>query len=442
MASIKVKLRKDKQKKDGTFPIIIQLIKDGVPKRIPLGHSILELDWDDKNKVVKKSHPNSKRLNNLLAQKLAEANDKLLEAETSSSYISAQDLKQKIKHSDKGASFFEVAGERIKLKHAEEVYSVATRERSMLYNIQEFLNFQPHKTCKAEIMQRRKQRAIDSRKNPNNFLKALEALCNETKLAFIEINAAFLKNFKSFCKTYLDHVDRTISNHLIFIRTNFNTAIRENLVEAEHYPFAGDKEKITLKSGHKIGLTKKEVERIEALDLEPGTQIWHTKHVWLFAFYFAGIRISDVVQMQWSDFKDGRLFYTMNKNEKPVSLKIPEKAKAILKHYRDDARSIDDFIFPHLKLADKLNAQDVYIKSRNATSLLNKYLKRIAKLCDIDKPLSNHIARHTFGNIAKGDVDPYVLQKLYRHSDLKTTINYQANFIHKEADDALDNIVS
>lgn len=26
-----------------------------------------------------------------------------------------------------------------------------------------------------------------------------------------------------------------------------------------------------------------------------------------------------------------------------------------------------------------------------------------------------------------------MLQKLYRHRDLKTTINYQANFIHKEA---------
>ena len=34
-----------------------------------------------------------------------------------------------------------------------------------------------------------------------------------------------------------------------------------------------------------------------------------------------------------------------------------------------------------------------------------------------------------------------MLQKLYRHSNLKTTINYQTNFIHKEADDALDTVV-
>jgi hypothetical protein len=35
-----------------------------------------------------------------------------------------------------------------------------------------------------------------------------------------------------------------------------------------------------------------------------------------------------------------------------------------------------------------------------------------------------------------------MLQKLYRHSDLKTTIGYQSNFIHKSADDALDAVIN
>ena len=49
---------------------------------------------------------------------------------------------------------------------------------------------------------------------------------------------------------------------------------------------------------------------------------------------------------------------------------------------------------------------------------------------------------HSFGNIAGESIHPLMLQKLYRHSDLKTTINYQANFIHKEADDALDSVIN
>lgn len=73
---------------------------------------------------------------------------------------------------------------------------------------------------------------------------------------------------------------------------------------------------------------------------------------------------------------------------------------------------------------------------------MNKHLKRIAEMCHIKISLSNHISRHSFGNIAKNRINPEVLQKLYRHSNLKTTINYQANFIHDEADDALDLVLN
>ena len=132
----------------------------------------------------------------------------------------------------------------------------------------------------------------------------------------------------------------------------------------------------------------------------------------------------------------------MNKNEKPVSLKIPEKALDILNLYEDDKRSNDDYVFPFLKKANLKDKEDIFRKSRNATKLLNKYLKRIAPQCDIEKNLSNHIARHSFGNIAGDRINPLMLQKLYRHSNLKTTINYQGNFIHKDADDALDKVLN
>ena len=168
-------------------------------------------------------------------------------------------------------------------------------------------------------------------------------------------------------------------------------------------------------------MTIDEIEKIEAIQLEKDTPICHTKNVWLIAFYFAGIRISDMVELKWSDIIDGRLYYPMNKNEKPVSLKVPNQAFIILDLYRKDKKSNDDDIFPFLKKANPKSPEDIFTKARNATKLFNKFLKRIAKLCGIEKNLSNHIARH---------------------SDLKTTIGYQANFIHKEADDALEQVLN
>lgn len=52
-----------------------------------------------------------------------------------------------------------------------------------------------------------------------------------------------------------------------------------------------------------------------------------------------------------------------------------------------------------------------------------------------------HIARHTFGNISGDKIPIQMLQQLYRHSDITTTINYQKNFIFKDADDALDKVL-
>ena len=68
-------------------------------------------------------------------------------------------------------------------------------------------------------------------------------------------------------------------------------------------------------------------------------------------------------------------------------------------------------------------------------------MEGIAGKVDIDKPLTMHIARHTFGNISGDRIPIQMLQKLYRHSSITTTINYQKNFLFKEADDALDAVL-
>ena len=52
-----------------------------------------------------------------------------------------------------------------------------------------------------------------------------------------------------------------------------------------------------------------------------------------------------------------------------------------------------------------------------------------------------HIARHSFGNISGDKIPIQMLQKLYRHSSVTTTMLYQANFMRKDADEALDMVI-
>ena len=88
------------------------------------------------------------------------------------------------------------------------------------------------------------------------------------------------------------------------------------------------------------------------------------------------------------------------------------------------------------------DAKDIQRKVATNTKIINKYLKRVAKQLEFEKPLTTHIARHTFGGISGDKIPIQMLQLLYRHSDITTTINYQKSFILQDADDALDAVLN
>lgn len=81
-----------------------------------------------------------------------------------------------------------------------------------------------------------------------------------------------------------------------------------------------------------------------------------------------------------------------------------------------------------MKKANLKDAKDIYAKTKTANKKFNKYLVTVAEKAKISKKITMHIARHTFGNISEDKIPINMLQKLYRHSSITTTINYQSNF--------------
>ena len=99
-------------------------------------------------------------------------------------------------------------------------------------------------------------------------------------------------------------------------------------------------------------------------------------------------------------------------------------------------------IFPELRKADLSDRFETDRLIASRVNMVDKYLRtQVAPAAKITKPLTMHIARHTFGNISGDKIPVQMLQKLYRHTDIKTTIGYQSNFIHKDVDEALDAVI-
>jgi integrase len=403
MASIKILLWKHDKKKNDTFPIALRITQNRKTRYIFTGKYIVEKDWDASASKVKKSHPNSARLNNFLITKLAEANKTLLTLEVEDKVVSSKNVKKEITNPLSKKSFNEVSSEFLK-----------------------------------ELEENNKLTRLSSNKP---LVKHVIEFANTESLKFHEIDETFLRKFMTFLKVKKGNSQRSIVNALILIRTLYNRAIKMEIADQKHYPFGVGKIRIKFPETEKVGLSIEEVQALEALD-NLTLQEEHARNIWFFSFYLAGMRVADVLQIRWSDMYDGRLHYRMNKNDKLLSLKLPEKILPILKHYKANKEHKKDFVFSELKNVNLKNPKNVLAKTKTANKKFNKYLAKIAIKADIDKKLSMHISRHTFAHIAGDKIPIPTLQRLFRHTSITTTVNYMSQFTHKDFDEALDSVVN
>jgi integrase len=417
MASVRVVLR-SKKNKDGSYPLAIRITKDRKSSFIHLGHSLKsKKDWDKATQQVKKTHPNSTRLNNFILKKLADASGTAIELETQKDQVSSRAVKQRIKPTS-GLTFFAQAT----------VY---------LENLRKAGKYNQYTADKPRI------------KHFREFLKGED-------IVFSDVTVPLLERFKLYLRTtpvskepkddkpVKQLSERTIINHLVAVRSVFSLAIKEGIIDKKYYPFGPEKIRIKFPDSIKIGLSQDEVTALEDADFPKGSMENHARNLWLFSFYLAGMRASDVLRLRWSDFQNDRLYYAMGKNAKAGSLQLPKKAVAILKQYQKEKTGNNDLVFPDLKRLE--NLEDKFTTQRTiafAVSRIDKFLqKNVAPVAGIEKKLTMHIARHTFGNLSGDKIPIQMLQKLYRHSSVTTTIGYQANFIHKDADDALNTVIN
>lgn len=414
MASVKIVLRK-KQNKDGTFPLALRLTENRISSYEYIGQNILEKDWDADKECVRKSHPNSVRLNQLLQTKKMDANRIVIEADTENKEMSAQAVKQSLNGS-KTVFFFSQAIHYLNDLKLSGNFNQLNSEEPRIKHFKEFIIGRP--------------------------LEKAEKITDGKDIAFSEITVPLLKTFRAWLEGTRQVKERTVINHYMAVRAVFSQTIKTNPGVEKYYPFGKGKISLKFPESLKVGLSAEEVRRIEELELTAGSPMDHARNVWLTAFYFAGVRVSDVLKLKWADFQDGRLNYTMGKNDKPGSVKISDRAQIVLDRYLP-FKDKSGLVFPELRVLPDLNDTfEVQRKTSHADKKFNKHLKKVAAMADISKPLSMHISRHTFGNLSGDKIHPAMLQKLYRHSDIKTTIGYQSAFINKPADDALDAVLN
>lgn len=402
MSNVSIVLRK-KPNTQNECPLAIRVTKDRKSIYHYTGKYIPPALWDDTRKLVKKGKGvNSTLLNNYLSKQKSLVLDEVLSLEASGKDYSLNELKRKLDKGNTGNSF---------IKFAEQYFSVM--EDAGNYN---------RLTAESPAL--------------NHF----KAFCQNKDIEFKDITVYKLEKFKAYLTATLDISERTIFNYLIVIRTIYNRAIKNGLVDKSYYPFGENGMRLRRPKSQKIGLDISAIKQLEEFTSDKDIEN-HAKSVFLFSFYFAGIRASDVLQIKWNDIFDGRLHYIMGKNKKPGSIKIPQKAIEIINQYESQTKG-QTFVFPDMeKMSEAPSSLEFkkYLKIQIAR--INKALKAIGEQLDLPIKLTMHIARHSFATISGDKIPIQRLQQLYRHSSISTTIGYQNAFMNKGTDEALDKVL-
>lgn len=384
---------KRKKLKSGAIPIYLRITENRKSRYASTGISVKPKYWNAKEGEVRKSHNLYKQYNAELAKIKLEVENKKSELRLDGELDSAT-----LKHS-------------LKSKGSETLksYSEAYIER---LKVQE--RFWEYKHVRVAL----------------NDIRELGLI--NTQLS--KVDNKFLDTLQNHMLHEKHNKPNTVRNKFQRFRGLITQAYKEGLIK--NNPFSHF-ERIKREKVARAKLGNEEINRIISLDLEEGAELWHTRNYFMFSFYMAGIRFSDLCTLMPNNIVDGRLKYEMRKTGGKKNIKLLKPALKILTHYNTTDKG---YIFPIL---DKVYQDEFTVRKKISSKnvVVNRYLKRLAKLAEIDENLSFHISRHSFANFAlQNGMNIYSISKALAHSNLKTTEVYLKSFDEEMLDKDMEEL--
>ena len=249
----------------------------------------------------------------------------------------------------------------------------------------------------------------------NHIERFLQVQYKLSDIPFSALDRSFIDKYDLHLRTERNLAPGTIINLTVQLKTIVGEAIADGIITAS--PFLGY-EPVRPKAVQKY-LTAEELHRIMTTPLHRQT-LYHVRDLFLFSC-FTGISYGDMRLLTRDNLclaEDGTWWIKSARQKTKIEFEIPllDLPLQILKKYGDTAPS--DKLLP------------VY-----CNSMLNLYLKEIAKICHIDRPLVFHTARHTYATeitLSHG-VPLETVSKMLGHSQIETTQIYA-----KVTDDKID----
>ena len=255
-------------------------------------------------------------------------------------------------------------------------------------------------------------------------------LSYKKNLKVSQITPDFLKGYEKWM-TDNGRSLTTVGMYVRALRTIFNMAIENEVIDASKYPF----KKYTIPAPQKISRTlkKEEIKQIINYTAKRDADAVALDY-WVFSFISNGMNFKDIALLKYGningdflEFRRAKTKRTTNNNSLPIMVPLDENLLYIIKKRGNKSKKKEDYIFPILKHG--LTPQEEYDHIKTFVRNTNKRLTRVGIELGLSLKVTSYVARHCFATIQKNNNAPlaYISEAL-GHSNLKTTQNYFGRF--------------
>jgi site-specific recombinase XerD len=281
-----------------------------------------------------------------------------------------------------------------------------TREKRMLMEIFQHHNDQMKILVGKEYAAGTLQRYETAYRHTKSFI---ESKYKTSDLEISKLNFEFLSEYEFWLKSFRKCDHNSAMKYLSNFRKIVNRCLRNGWLEKD--PFFGFK--MAKREVERMALTEVELRRMtdKSFSVE---RLEVVRDIFLFSCY-SGLAYADVKKLKKSEIiigQDNEKWLISKRQKTDISARIPllPAALTLIERYKNHKQCLlQDRVLPVL-----------------SNQKMNAYLKEIADLCDIDKALTYHIARHTFATTVtlSNGVPIETVSKMLGHRNLKTTQHY------------------
>lgn len=269
-----------------------------------------------------------------------------------------------------------------------------------------------------------------------SFVKYItdELNLDPNKFRITEIDASWVQGYFD---TNTGIRETTRYDYIISLRTVFNYAISENLIDPKIYPFdeknIDNYFNIQASARTKRALTEEEFNKFKLVKNQltiPQKEAWT---YFMLSYLFNGANLKDIAELRYSDidnFNNTIIFRRKKtahrkKIDKDIVVQLTPQIERIIEDYANSqSKKADNYIFP-IYPNEKLTKEEKTKIVKAKTHSWGKKWNLIAKKADVRSDLTYQMARHTYATLAvKHGVSIEEISKSMGHTSIEQTKEY------------------